>query len=85
MRQRLVRRARKDLQSRRELGSGNAYAVDGNADGGALHFKASAADPHVSSNRGTLLQTSMPNQGWEQAWIEIVDTIGPLFPGVPEV
>ena len=39
----------------------------------------------LASNRGTLLQTSMPNQGWEQAWIEIVDTIGPLFPGVPEV
>ena len=41
--------------------------------------------PPVASDRDTLLQTSLPNQGWEQAWIEIVDTIGPLFPGVPEV
>ena len=38
-----------------------------------------------TSHFDALLQTSMPNQGWEQAWIEIVDTIGPLFPGVPEV
>ena len=83
VRQRLLRRARKDLQPRLESGSGVAHAVDGNADGGALHSKASA--PPLTSNRDTLLQSSAPNQGWQQAWIEIMDTIGPLFPGVPEV
>ena len=34
---------------------------------------------------GIQMETAMPCQGWEQAWIEIVDTIGPLFPGVEEV
>ena len=46
----------------------------------------SAAHPlRLTFKSDTRLQTSAPNQGWEQAWIEIVDTIGPLFPGVPEV
>ena len=34
---------------------------------------------------GIMVETSEQNIGWRQAWIEIVDTIGPLFPGVPEV
>ena len=29
-------------------------------------------------------QDDMQNYGWEQAWIEIVDTIGPLFPAPPD-
>eukprot|EP01045_Picozoa_sp_COSAG04_P005864 COSAG04_NODE_279_length_18210_cov_5.657225_1_plen_1569_part_10 len=34
---------------------------------------------------GLLVKTSFPAIGWGQAWIEVVDFIGPLFPSVSEV
>ena len=30
------------------------------------------------------LQTGLANVGWQQAWIEIIDSIGPLNPTPPE-
>ena len=38
----------------------------------------------VLGETGLLVMDSMPNIGWLQAWIEIIDTIGPLFPAPPE-
>ena len=34
---------------------------------------------------GVLMESSRPNNGWEQAWIEVVDTIDPLIPVVLEL
>ena len=34
---------------------------------------------------GLMQESPLQSLGWEQAWIEIVDTIGPLFPAVEEV
>ena len=34
---------------------------------------------------GLMMETAIQAVGWMQAWIEIADTIGPLFPAVPEV
>ena len=34
---------------------------------------------------GILAETPLQVKGWQEAWIEIVDAIGPLFPGVEEV
>ena len=34
---------------------------------------------------GLMMEASLQSTGWMQAWIEITDTIGPLFPGVPDV
>ena len=34
---------------------------------------------------GLMMETALQSSGWMQAWIEIADTIGPLFPAVPEV
>ena len=34
---------------------------------------------------GLMMESSIQATGWMQAWIEIADTIGPLFPAVPEV
>ena len=34
---------------------------------------------------GLMVESGLQVAGWVQAWIEIADTIGPLFPAVPEV
>ena len=34
---------------------------------------------------GLMVEARLQVTGWLQAWIEIADTIGPLFPDVPEV
>ena len=34
---------------------------------------------------GLMMETAFQSYGWMQAWIEIADTIGPLFPAIPEV
>ena len=34
---------------------------------------------------GLMMEAGNQALGWMQAWIEIADTIGPLFPTVPEV
>ena len=34
---------------------------------------------------GLMMETPMQSTGWMQAWIEIADTIGPLFPAIPDV
>eukprot|EP01045_Picozoa_sp_COSAG04_P011836 COSAG04_NODE_775_length_10405_cov_20.166214_6_plen_1349_part_00 len=33
---------------------------------------------------GLLMMTQLQNLGWQRAWIELVDTIGPLYPTPPE-
>ena len=33
---------------------------------------------------GLMVETANMALGWQQAWIEIADTIGPLFPAIPE-
>ena len=47
------------------------------------HVVSLAEGPHTLWT-GLLVMDSMPNIGWLQAWIEIIDTIGPLFPAPPE-
>ena len=34
---------------------------------------------------GLMMENAAQAVGWQQAWIEIADTIGPLFPAIPEV
>ena len=34
---------------------------------------------------GLMMETALQSTGWMQAWIEIADTIGPLFPAITEV
>ena len=33
---------------------------------------------------GLLIKTTLASMGWQQAWIEVVDSIGPLYPSVAE-
>ena len=48
------------------------------------HVVSLAAGSHTLWT-GLMQESPMQSLGWEQAWIEIVDTLGPLFPGVEEV
>ena len=34
---------------------------------------------------GLMMESGLQAVGWMQAWIEIAETIGPLFPAIPEV
>ena len=34
---------------------------------------------------GLMTETGLQSNGWMQAWIEIADTIGPLFPAITDV
>ena len=34
---------------------------------------------------GLMMESTQQAVGWMQAWIEIADTIGPLYPAIPEV
>ena len=47
------------------------------------HVVSLAEGPHTLWT-GLLVMDSMPNIGWLQAWIEIIDMIGPLYPEPPE-
>ena len=33
---------------------------------------------------GVMVETTLLSLGWQQAWIELVDTLGPLYPAVSE-
>ena len=86
MRQRVLRRARFAVQPRPQPVGRNSHPVDRRNGGGTLthrdHCGVSTSRP---SRERSVYQAAVQNIGWMDAWIEVADTIGPLFPAVPEV